>query len=51
MKRYFPHEWFDTPNMLIEQQLPSYDDIYSKMKNSNPLDKSVTLFRSFSILG
>ena len=26
-------------------------DIYSKLKNSNPLEKSVTLFRSFSILG
>ena len=39
LKRYFPYEWFDTPNKLDEQQLPSYDDFYSKLKNSNPLDK------------
>ena len=39
MKLYFPYEWFDTPNKLDEQQLPSYDDFYSKLKNNNPLDK------------
>ena len=39
LKGYFPYEWFDTPNKLDEQQLPSYDDFYSKLKNSNPLDK------------
>ena len=39
MKGYFPFEWFDTPNKLDEQQLPSYDDFHSKLKNSNPLDK------------
>ena len=39
MKGYFPYEWFDTPNKLDEQQIPSYDDFYGKLKNSNPLDK------------
>ena len=44
MKSYFPYEWFDTPNQLDEQQLPSYEDFYGKpsqnsQKNSNPLDK------------
>ena len=39
LKGYFPYEWFDTPNKLDEQQLPSYDDFYSRLKNSNPLDK------------
>ena len=38
MKGYFPCEWFDTPKKLDEQQLPSYDDFYSKLKNTNPLD-------------
>ena len=38
-KGYFPYEWFDTPNQLDEQQLPSYDDFYNKLKSSNPLDK------------
>ena len=32
LKGYFPYEWFDTPNKLDEQQLPSYDDFYSKLK-------------------
>ena len=39
MKGYFPYEWFDTPSKRDEQRLPSYDDFYSKLKNSNPLDK------------
>ena len=39
MKGYSPYEWFKTPNNLDEQQLPSYDDFYSKLKNSNSLDK------------
>ena len=45
MKEYFPYEWFDTPNKLDEQQLPSYDDFYSNLKNSNPLDKEYDDFR------
>ena len=45
MKGYFPYEWFDTPNKLDEQQLPSYDDFYSKLKNSNPLDKEYDDFQ------
>ena len=39
MKEYFPQEWFDTPNKLDEQQLPSYDDFCSKLMNSSPLDE------------
>ena len=45
MKGYFPYEWFDTPNKLDEQQLPSYDAFYSKLKNSNPLDKEYDYFQ------
>ena len=32
---------FDIPNKLDEQQLPLYDDFYSKLKISNPLDKEL----------
>ena len=39
LKGYFPYEWFDTPSKLDEQQLHSYDDFYSNLKNSNSLDK------------
>ena len=45
MKGYFPYEWFGTPNKLDEQQLPSYDDFYSKLKNSSPLDKEYDEFQ------
>ena len=45
MEGYFPYEWFVAPNMLDEQQLPSYDDFYSKLKNSNPLDKKYDDFQ------
>ena len=47
MKRYFPYEWFETPNKLDEQQLPSYHDFYSKLKNSNPLDKEIDDYQKF----
>ena len=30
---------------LDEQQLPSYDDFYTKLKNSNPLDKDYDGFQ------
>ena len=39
MKGYFLYECFDIPNKLDEQQLPSYDYFYSKLKSSNPLNK------------
>ena len=39
MKGYFLYEWFGTPNKLDEQYLPSFDNFYSKLENSNPLDK------------
>ena len=48
MKGYFPYEWFDTPNKLDEQQLPPYDDFYSKLKNSNPLDKEFDDYQKLS---
>ena len=51
MKGYFPYEWFDTPNKLDEQQLPSHDDFYSKLKNSNLLDKELMIIKNFLTLG
>ena len=51
MKGYFPYEWFDTPNQLDEQQLSSYDDFYSKLKNSNPLDKEYDDFQKLLTIG
>ena len=45
LKGCFPYEWFDTPNKLDEQQLPSHDDFYSKLKKSKPLDKEYDDFQ------
>ena len=50
-KGYFPYEWFDTPNKLDEQQLPSYDDFYSNLKNSNPLYKEADDYQKLLITG
>ena len=51
MKWYFPYEWFDARNKLDEQQLPSYDDFYCKLKNSNPLDKKYDDFQKVLNIG
>ena len=51
MKGYFPYECFNTPNKLGEQQLPLYDDFYSKLKNSNPLDKDIDNYQKLLITG
>ena len=45
MKAYFQYEWFDIPNKLYEQRLPSYDDFHCKLKNSNPLDEDYDDFQ------
>ena len=50
-KGYFPYEWFDTPNKLDEQQLPSYDDFYSNLKYSNPLYKEADDYQKLLITG
>ena len=51
LKGYFPYEWFNTPNKLDKQQLPSYDDFYSKLKNSDPLDKEFDDYQKLLITG
>ena len=51
MKGYIPYEWFDIPNKLEEQQIPSYDDFYTKLKNSKPLDKKLMIIKNFLTLG
>ena len=45
MNEYFPYEWFDTPNKLDEEQLPSYDGFYSLSV------KSLMIIKNFLKLG
>ena len=38
-KLFFPYEWFDNPGKLDFPELPSYDAFFSKLRNTNLLDK------------
>ena len=38
-KGFFPYEWFDNPDKLNNDHLPSYDSFYSKLRSCNPLEK------------
>ena len=41
-KRFFPHEWFDQPDKMQNQELPPYDVFYSKLRSYNPLETEYT---------
>ena len=43
-KRFFPYEWFDSPEKLDAIFLPPYDCLFSKLRNYNPLGKKFTDF-------
>ena len=45
-KNYFPHEWFNDPEKLNNTQLPLYETFFSKLPNSNPLEKDYSDFQS-----
>ena len=44
-KGYFPYEWFDSPSKLDCSHLPTYDSLFSKLKNLNPLEKDFFQFK------
>ena len=50
MKAYFPYEWFDTPNKLDEQQLRRMMTFTANFRIATLSIKSMTIFRSFSIM-
>ena len=41
-KRFFPYEWFDSPENFHATFLPPYDCFFSKLRNYNPLEKEFT---------
>ena len=49
-KRFFPYEWFDHPDKILDTELPSYDAFYSKLRSCSPLEAEYTeyvnLFKS-----
>ena len=38
-KSFFPYDWFDNPEKLNNKELPPYDSFFSKLSNTNPLEK------------
>ena len=38
-KGFFPYEWFDNADKLDFRELTPYEAFFSKLRNSNPLDK------------
>ena len=42
---FFPYEWFDCPEKMENEELPSYDTFFSILRNSNPLEKDYNDFQ------
>ena len=47
-KGFFPYEWFDCPEKMNYKELPPYDSFFSILRNSNPLKKITTTFKTLS---
>ena len=43
---FFPYEWFDCPQKMINSELPPYDAFFSKLRNVNPLDKDYSDYQN-----
>ena len=50
-KGFFTYEWFDNPDKLDFPELLPYEAFFSKLRNSNPLDKDFIVMRSLKIVG
>ena len=45
-KGFFPYEWFDCPETMNNQELPSFDSFFSVLCNSNSLKKDYSDFQN-----
>ena len=45
-KRFFPYEWFDSPEKLTYPTLPPYDEFFSRLRNCNPLVKAYSDYQN-----
>ena len=41
-KKFFPYEWFDCPDKLLNPELPPFDAFYSKLRSCKPLENEYT---------
>ena len=47
-KSFFPYEWFDCPEKMNNKEFPPYDSFFCILRNSNPLKKITTTFKTLS---
>ena len=47
-KGFFPYEWFDCPEKKNNKELPPYDSSFSILRNSKPVKKITTTFKTLS---
>ena len=45
-KGFFPYEWFNCPEKINNKKLPPSDSFFSILRNSNPLKKITTTFKT-----
>ena len=50
-KGVFPYEWFDCPEKMNKNELPSFDSFFSILRNSNPLEKDYNDFQNLVTSG
>ncbi len=47
-KGFFPYKWFDCPEKMDNKELPPYDTFFNILRNSYPLKKITTTFKTLS---
>ena len=50
-KGFFLYEWFDCPSKLDNEQLPSYTDFFSRLRNQNLLEALNKKFKNLLLNG
>ena len=50
-KSFFIYEWLDNPEKLNNKELPPYDSFFSKVRNTNPLEKDYNDFENLTTSG
>ena len=46
-KGFFPYEWFDCPQKMNNSELPHYDAFFSKLRNVNPLKRTIQIIKNY----
>ena len=46
-KEIFPYEWFDSPEKLAYLAFPPYNELFSRLRNWNPLDEAYSDYQNF----